>query len=165
MSSTSVDLPEPETPVTTVNKSQRKRDVNLFQVVVMRAANSDRFPVRRTTFRGNWESFVSPLMYRPVIESDVSATSSGVPRATTKPAMRARARSKIDDIIRATNSFLIVLDHQHRVAEIAQRRERIQQTLIVSRMQTDRRFVQNVKHAAKLRSDLRRQSNALAFAA
>src|SRR5262249_7703847 len=79
--------------------------------------------------------------------------------------MRSRARAEIDYIISTANRLLIVFDYQHSVAEIPERRERVQQASIVARMQTDRRLVQNIQHAAQLRSNLRRQTNALAFPA
>src|SRR5690349_9688078 len=79
--------------------------------------------------------------------------------------MRTRPGSEIDDVISAANSLLVVFDHEYRVTEIAQRRKCFQQLLIVARMQPDRWFVEHVKNAAQLRSDLRRETDALAFAA
>src|SRR5689334_1076612 len=58
-----------------------------------------------------------------------------------------------------------MLDDEHRVPEVTQRRERLQKLLVVARMKTNRRFVEHVQHAAQLRSDLRRESNALPFTA
>ena len=43
--------------------------------------------------------------------------------------------------------------------------ERTEKPVVVARMQTDGRFVENVQHAAKARTDLRGQANALRFAA
>ena len=57
-----------------------------------------------------------------------------------------------------------MFDDQHRVAQITKRRERFEKFLIVTRMKTDGGFVENVKHAAQLRTDLRRESNALSLA-
>src|SRR5207253_9754155 len=51
------------------------------------------------------------------------------------------------------------------VAEVTQRCKRVQQTAIVSRVQTNRRLIEHVKHAAQLRSDLCGQTNALSFTA
>ena len=48
---------------------------------------------------------------------------------------------------------------------IAQMRQRIEQPVVVARMQPDGRLVQHVQHAAQLRPDLRRQADALRFAA
>ena len=80
-------------------------------------------------------------------------------------AQPARARAQIDHIIGALDGFGVVLHHQHRVAHVAQVRQRLQQTLIVARMQADGRLVEHVEHAAQLRSDLRGQADALRLAA
>ena len=49
--------------------------------------------------------------------------------------------SQIDDIVGSTNRILIVLDHQHGVAKIAQVFERQQQAIVVAMMQSDRWFI------------------------
>src|SRR4029079_15019512 len=59
----------------------------------------------------------------------------------------------------------VMLDDQHSVAEIAEFVQRSEQLLVVTRMQADARFVQHVQHSAKLRTNLRRKPDALAFAA
>ncbi len=80
-------------------------------------------------------------------------------------AVTAGARAEIDDVIGAANRVLVMLDHQHGVAQVAQRFQRLQQAIVVAMMQTDRRLIEHVQHAAQLRANLRRQANALAFAA
>src|SRR5882724_642488 len=67
-----------------------------------------------------------------------------------RTAMRSGAWSKIDHKIRAANRFFVVLDDEHCVTQIAQRGQSIQQARVVTRMQSDRRLIENVKHAAKL---------------
>ncbi len=80
-------------------------------------------------------------------------------------AMDSGAGPHVDDVVGGADRFVVVLDHDHRVAEIAQSLERSQQPLIVALMQPDRRLVQHVKHAREAGADLRRQPDALAFAA
>ena len=58
-----------------------------------------------------------------------------------------------------------MLDDEHRVAQVAQLFERRNQAIVVARVQADGRLVEHVEHAAQLRADLRRQANALRFAA
>ena len=82
-----------------------------------------------------------------------------------RAAMAARAGTKIDHVVGAADRLFIVLDHEHRVAEIAQLFERVQQAVVVAMVQSDRRLVEHVEHAPQLRSDLRGQADALAFAA
>src|SRR2546426_8188585 len=43
--------------------------------------------------------------------------------------------------------------------------ERVQQLLVVARMQADRRFVEHVENAAEIRAELRRKPNPLGLAA
>ncbi len=58
-----------------------------------------------------------------------------------------------------------MLDDDHRVAELAQLEQRVDQFAVVALMQSDRRLVEDVQHAHEFRSDLRRQADALSFAA
>src|SRR6185436_4532669 len=80
-------------------------------------------------------------------------------------AMRAGAWTKINDIISAPDRLLVMFDYEYGVPEIAQCRQCLEQLLIVSRMKTNRRFVQHIKHATQLRTDLRCEPNALSFTA
>ena len=58
-----------------------------------------------------------------------------------------------------------MLDHDHRVAEIAQVAERAQQARIVPLVQADRRLVEYIEYPRQPGADLRREADALAFAA
>ena len=80
-------------------------------------------------------------------------------------AMPSRARPEIDHIIRAPDRFFIVLDHQHGVAQVAKILQRSQQPAIVAMVQSDRRLIEHIEHAAQLRSNLRGQPNPLTLAA
>src|ERR1043166_4374479 len=77
--------------------------------------------------------------------------------------MRTGAGTEIDNVIRAPDRFFIVLNHQDGISEITQSSQSIQEPAIGARVQTNRGLVQNVQHAAQLRSDLRRQTNSLPF--
>ena len=106
-----------------------------------------------------------PLKYCPVIESGCAATSAAVPCATICAAVHAGARTQIDDVIGLADRILVVLDHDDRVAEIAQIDQRVEQALIVALMQADRGLIENVHDADQTRADLARESNALRLAA
>src|SRR5437879_1910383 len=80
-------------------------------------------------------------------------------------AMHTRARTKVNDVIGATNGVFIVLDDQHRVAEIAQAFQRLQQSLVVPLMQADTRLIENIEHTDQSGADLRGQPDALRLAA
>ena len=96
---------------------------------------------------------------------DCAAISAGVPAATSSPPSRPAPGPEIDHVIGALDGLGIVLHHQHRVAHVAQVRERFEQPLVVARMQPDRRLVEHVEHAAQLGADLRGQPDALRLAA
>ncbi len=79
-------------------------------------------------------------------------------------AILAGGGTEIADAVAARNDVPIVLDHDQRVAQIAELVQGRQQTLVVARVQADGRFVQHVQHAAQTASQLAGQSNALSFA-
>ena len=79
--------------------------------------------------------------------------------------MTSGAGTEVDDVVGAADCLFIVLDDQNGVAEIAQVFERGQQAIVVAMVQADGGLVENVEDAAQLRSDLRRQTDALAFSA
>ncbi len=57
-----------------------------------------------------------------------------------------------------------MLDHDHRVAQVAQAGEGAQQAFIVALVQADRRFVEHVHHAHQAGADLAGQADALRLA-
>ena len=50
--------------------------------------------------------------------------------------------------------LLVVLDDDHRVAEVAQARQRLDEAPVVPLVQPDRRLVEHVEHADERRADL-----------
>ena len=80
-------------------------------------------------------------------------------------AMHAGAGADVDDVVGGEDRVLVMLDDEHGVAEVAQMLQRHQQAGVVALMQPDRRLVEHVEHAGQARADLRRETNALAFAA
>src|SRR4051794_30915407 len=80
-------------------------------------------------------------------------------------AMHSGARPEIKHDISALNSLLVVFNHEHGVAALLQIPQGVDESSVITRMQTNRRFVKNVTHAAQIRAELRRQANALRLAA
>ena len=80
-------------------------------------------------------------------------------------AVLARARADVDDVVGDPDRLLVVLDDDHRVAEVAQAHQRVDQALVVALVQADRRLVEHVEHADEPAADLRRQPDALRLAA
>src|SRR5437016_2196121 len=76
-----------------------------------------------------------------------------------------RAGTEVDHMLGAPDRVLVVLDHDERVALRAEARERIEQDVVVPRMEADRRLVEDVAHPSKIRAELSSEPYALRFAA
>ena len=176
MSSTRVDLPLPETPVTQVKQPSGKRRVDVLQIVFGRA--DDRQPAG--SFRVA-RGFGAICRLRPAAcgigMRDAAGKIIGRQRILRAQnflerslrhdlaAARAGARPEIENVIGRADRFLIVLDHDDGIPEIAQPAQRAEQPRVVALMQADARFVQHVKNAGQPGTDLRRQPDSLRFAA
>ena len=75
------------------------------------------------------------------------------------------ARPHVDQIVGGADRLLVMLDHQHGIAEVAQPLQRLQQPGIVALMQADGGLVQHIEHAGEAGADLGGQPDALALAA
>jgi hypothetical protein len=71
----------------------------------------------------------------------------------------------VDQVVGRADRLLIVLHHQHGVAQVAQPPQRAEQPFVIPLVQSDRRFVQHIQHAGEAGADLARKPDALAFAA
>ena len=91
--------------------------------------------------------------------------SSGVPIDNDIAAAHAGARSQVDDQIGRLNGRFVVLDDQHAVAQLFEAAQGAEQHVIVARMKTDGRLVENVADAAQIGAELGGEPNALRFAA
>ena len=80
-------------------------------------------------------------------------------------AVNAGAGPDVEHVVGGADGVLVVLHHDHGIAEIAQPLERFQQPRVVALVQPDRRLVEHVEHAREPRADLRGEPDALAFAA
>ena len=166
MSLTSVDLPEPLTPVTAVNTPSGIAHVDVLQVVLARAADDD-LALRALAAAlvgvgidaSAGQVRAGDRAHRPAISSARRALEDDV------AAVLAGAGTEIDHVVGGANRLLVVLDDDDRVAEIAQPRQRAEQLAVVALMQADRRLVEHVQHAGQVRADLRREPDALPFAA
>ena len=93
------------------------------------------------------------------------ASSSGGALRDDRAAVDARARPHVDDVIGGADRILVMLDHQHGVAEIAQPAERGEQHVVVALVEADLGLVEDVEHARQPAADLRGEADALALAA
>src|SRR3989475_765254 len=80
-------------------------------------------------------------------------------------AQLAGTRAEVHHVVGVADRLLVVLDDEHRVAEIPEPLERLEQAPVVPLVQSDGRFVEDVEHADETRPDLCRQTNSLPLAA
>ena len=79
--------------------------------------------------------------------------------------MLAGTGADVDHPIRPLDGFLIVFDDNQRVAEVAQMVQRLDETRVVTLVQSDRWLVEHVHDADQAGADLRGESDALRFSA
>jgi len=77
----------------------------------------------------------------------------------------ARALSQVEDPVRRADGLLVVLDHDHRVAQVADGGERGQEALVVALVQPDGGLVEHVEDALHAAADLAGQADAVGLAA
>ena len=65
------------------------------------------------------------------------------------PAARAGAGADVEDVVGGADCVLVMLDDDHRVAEIAEIAERLDEAVVVALVQADAGFVENIEHAGK----------------
>ena len=80
-------------------------------------------------------------------------------------AVLARAGADVDDVVGDPDGLLVVLDDDHRVAEVAQAHQGVDELAVVALVQADRRLVEHVEHADQPAADLAGQPDALRLAA
>ena len=101
----------------------------------------------------------------PVSEAGVAMMSSTAALRDDVAAMDAGAGADVEHVVGGADGVLVVLDHDHGVAEVAQPLQRLQQPRIVALVQPDRGLVEHVQHAGEAGADLRGEPDALALAA
>src|SRR3546814_12181910 len=79
--------------------------------------------------------------------------------------MDPRAGAHVDDIVGMADRILVMLDDDHRVAEVAKALQRREQPVVVALVETDRRLVKDVEHARQAAADLAGEADAMALAA
>ena len=77
----------------------------------------------------------------------------------------ARAGADVDQVLGAADGVFVMLHHHQRVALAGERVQRVEQYLVVARVQADGRLIEHVAHALQVAAQLRRQANALRLAA
>ncbi len=157
-------MPPPDTPVTQVNRPSGISAV-MFLRLLPRAPTT--FSVRLGFFgrRSGICTASSPDRYLPVQEFARRDQIVDLALGDDVAAVDAGAGADVDHFVGGADGVLVVLDHDHGVAEVAQPAQRLEQPRVVALVQADRRLVEHVEHAGEAGADLRGEPDALALAA
>ena len=163
ISFTSVDLPEPETPVTQMNLPTGNSTSMSLRLCC--AAPRTRNEPRSSSRRSGTAIARVPERNCPVTDFLFRSTFAAGPSATTSPPCRPApgpmSTSQSERRIISSSCSTTT----HRVADVAQPLERVDQPRVVALVEADRRLVEDVEHADELRADLRREPQPLRLAA
>ena len=165
MSRTSVDLPEPDTPVTATKLPSGIVDVEVVEVVLAGALDHELLAGRAA---GATAGTGIVLRADEVLPGDrLLDLGDARHRAAVddRAAVLAGAGADVDDPVALADRLLVVLDDDHRVAEVAQAGERVDEPAVVALVQADRRLVEHVQRADEARADLAGQPDALRLTA
>ena len=160
---TSVDLPEPETPVTTVMTPSGKWAVRCWRLCARGVFDGDPFAGKRARVgTGDDFDFAGEVLAgeRSGFGHDVLRRAGGDEQAAITPG----AGAEVEHVVGVADGVFVVLDDQDGVAEVAQVFERVEQALVVALVQADGGLVEDVEDAAEPGADLRGEADALAFA-
>ena len=160
----SVDLPAPLTPVTAKNVPSGKRTSKFLRLCSLAPLISSALPLPGRRCAGD-RDLAFPRQIRAGERLGIFEHLRGRASRDDLAAELARARAEVDQVVGLHHRLFVVLDDDHRVADVAQRLQRLEQLAVVALMKADRRLVQNVDHARELGADLRGQADALALAA
>ena len=71
---------------------------------------------------------------------------------------------KVDQVVGRAHGVFIVFDDDNRVAQLSEPAQRRQQSIVVTRVQADRRLIENVEHSHEPGANLAGETNPLRFA-
>ncbi len=149
MSFTSVDFPEPETPVTAVKTPSGNFTVMFLRLFSVAPATVRNFPVPAAALRRHVDRELAGKvlarerarelheLVRVALPHDLAAVDPG-------------ARAEVHDAVREADRLLVVLDDDDRVPEVAHREERVDELAVVLRVEADGRLVEDVEDAHEL---------------
>ena len=129
-----------------------------------RPDDAKRLAVRRAAFLRN----LDPLLPGEVLPGEAARLGEhlrGRAGGDDLTAADAGAGAEVHQVVGGPHRVLVVFDHEDRVAHVAEAFEAREQAGVVARVQPDTRFVEDVQHADQPAADLRREPDALRFAA
>ena len=144
--------------------SERNADINIFEIVGAGAVNRQHPAIALPAMLRNRDEFAAAKIgtgnrFRHLLNFFYRALGHHF------TAMLACSRTDVDNLVGSIHRFLVMLNNNQRIAQIAQMLERFQQLAVIALMQADARFVQNIQHARQAAAYLRCQTDALRFAA
>ncbi len=144
--------------------AQRDTDVHILQIVLGRAQHLQPLAIAWPALLGHGDT----LAAAQVGPGQAGRVGRHLLRRALRhqlAAMLARPRPQIEQPIGGAHRVLIMLHHQHGVAQVAHSLQGVDEPGVVALVQADARLVEHVEDAHELTADLRRQSNALRLAA
>ena len=162
---TSVDLPEPDTPVTAMNTPSGMSTVRFCRLLARAPTIRSRCLAGASRRPPGTGTRSSPRRYRPVSEVGCCADVLHRPLGDDLAAEASRPRPQVDHVVGGLDGVGVVLDHDDGVAQVAQAAQRAEQALVVPLVQPDARLVEDVEHADQAGADLGGQPDALGLAA
>ena len=130
----------------TGQRAERNREIRVLEVVYRTALDRDALAVAFAPDFGHRNEFFA----RKILSGDgFVAFEQLVYRALEHDlaAVAARARADVHDVVSREHGVLVVLDHDKRVAEVAQPPQGRKQLVVVALVQTDGRLVEDIQHA------------------
>ena len=163
-SCTSVDLPDPLTPVTHVSAFSGMATSTFFRLCSVAPSTRSRCPVpRRRAGRQRDRQLVPQVLRRE--RARIGHQLGQRAGEHDAAALLAGAQPEIDEVVGDRDHVGVVLDDEHGVALIAQLPQDGDQPQVVARVQADRRLVEHVQRVHERRPERGRQVDALRLAA
>jgi hypothetical protein len=163
---TSVDLPEPDTPVTQVSRPTAMLTSTSFRLLPEAPGHH----LSAADWNGDAVRFGTSMRRRPtdtapVSDSALALTSAGVPWRDHSAAMFAGAQAHVDDVVGLMMASWSCSTTMTELPMSRRRRSMSQQARVIALVQPDRRFVEHIHHAGEPGADLAGEPDALRFAA
>ncbi len=162
MSLTKVDLPEPETPVTTTRQPDRELDVDVVQVVLLGAPHDEPAPRLPAPGGHGHEALAGQVLTGQ--RSLVAQQFLDGPRHHDLAAVLTRPGADVDHVVGGADGLFVVLDDDDGVAQVAQADQGVDQLAVVPLVQADGRLVEHIQHSHQAAADLGGQADALRLA-
>ena len=155
-------LPRPADARHADEQADRDFDIDPPQIVLTRPDDLELAIARSPAFGGDRDR-LAPGEILPGEALRVVGKSCEIAARNDDSALHARPRSEIDEVVRSAHRIFVVLDDDHRVADVPQAFESRDQLVVVPRVEADRWLIQNIEDADQTSPHLRRQPDALGF--